>query len=93
MTCISIIQAAMGTHEAAMDNQDGFEGLSQTLLQKTSQIEESLSQLGQRLDSKETLLSQLEITDVSLLSVQILRNSFTISSISLTKLTSFILYK
>lgn len=48
-----------------MRNQNAFEEYSQSLLHRTALAEEAISQLGQRLDSKDMLLSQLEVTDVS----------------------------
>ncbi|XP_067943131.1 myosin heavy chain, skeletal muscle-like [Watersipora subatra] len=57
------IQTAKSTHGAALANQDSFEDVSQSLRQRSSQMEEVLAQLGQRVDSKEVLLGQLESID------------------------------
>ena len=72
---LRLSQAAISDHESAMSNQDGFEELSQTLLQCTSQAEESISQLGARIDNKDTLLNQLDIISVRALLPPFLRPS------------------
>lgn len=48
-----------------MTNQDSFEELSQALVHKMTQAEDVLSQLGSRIDNKQTLITQLEAVDVS----------------------------
>lgn len=48
-----------------MVNQDGFEELSQTLLQRTSHAEEAISHLGSRIDNKDMLIAQLDSVNVS----------------------------
>lgn len=52
-----------------MVNQDQFEELSQSLLQKMSHAEDVMSQLGSRIDNKQALITQLEAADVSLLPI------------------------
>ena len=60
-----VLENAVTSHETAIKNQDAFEELSQSLLQKTASAEETIQQLGQRLDSKDMLLNQLKVIDVS----------------------------